>query len=82
MSTACSAAWSQKPVGAPQATSDARVSSIMDRIARSATPFNWWTCGGQVEVCTPFSDRNSVNSRERNSPALSLWRVPTMRAGR
>eukprot|EP00965_Chrysotila_dentata_P008985 292179-Pleurochrysis_carterae.AAC.1 len=54
----------------------------MDRIARSATPFNWWTCGGQVDVCTPFSDRNSVNSRERNSPAVSLWRVPAMRAGR
>eukprot|EP00965_Chrysotila_dentata_P037875 1259400-Pleurochrysis_carterae.AAC.1 len=40
MSTACSAAWSQKPMGAPQATSDARVSSITERIARSATPFN------------------------------------------
>eukprot|EP00965_Chrysotila_dentata_P051056 1692599-Pleurochrysis_carterae.AAC.1 len=41
-------------------------------------------CGGQVEVWTwtPRSDKNSVNSLDRNSPALSLCRVPTMRVGR
>eukprot|EP00965_Chrysotila_dentata_P252362 6210641-Pleurochrysis_carterae.AAC.1 len=51
-------------------------------MARSATPFNWWTRGGQVEECIPRSERRSVNSRERNSPALSLCKVPTMRVGR
>eukprot|EP00965_Chrysotila_dentata_P189419 6173309-Pleurochrysis_carterae.AAC.1 len=40
MSTAWSAAWSQNPMGLPPATSDARVSSITDRMARSATPFS------------------------------------------
>eukprot|EP00965_Chrysotila_dentata_P037855 1258779-Pleurochrysis_carterae.AAC.1 len=39
-------------------------------------------CGGQVEVWTPRSDKNSVNSLDGNSPALSLCRVPTMRVGR
>eukprot|EP00965_Chrysotila_dentata_P099232 3281336-Pleurochrysis_carterae.AAC.1 len=39
-------------------------------------------CGGQVEVWTPRSDKNSVNSLDRNSPALSLCRVPMMRVGR
>eukprot|EP00965_Chrysotila_dentata_P146678 4843924-Pleurochrysis_carterae.AAC.4 len=38
ISTACSAAWSQKATGAPLATSEARVSSVIVRIARSATP--------------------------------------------
>eukprot|EP00965_Chrysotila_dentata_P138029 4565805-Pleurochrysis_carterae.AAC.1 len=51
-------------------------------MARSATPFNWWTWGGQVEECLPRSERRSVNSRERNSPALSLCKVPTMRVRR
>eukprot|EP00965_Chrysotila_dentata_P255272 6212164-Pleurochrysis_carterae.AAC.2 len=43
MSTACNAVWSQKPVGHPLATSDARVSSKIERMASSATPFSWWT---------------------------------------
>eukprot|EP00965_Chrysotila_dentata_P163155 5388207-Pleurochrysis_carterae.AAC.2 len=51
-------------------------------MARSATPFNWWTCGGQVDECIPRSDKKSVNSLERNSPALSLCMVPTIRMGR
>eukprot|EP00965_Chrysotila_dentata_P005987 196322-Pleurochrysis_carterae.AAC.1 len=51
----------------------------MDLMALSATPFSWWTCGGQVVACTPSRARRSVNSRERNSPALSLCIVPTMR---
>eukprot|EP00965_Chrysotila_dentata_P045103 1498652-Pleurochrysis_carterae.AAC.1 len=54
---------------------------MIDQIALSATPFSWCTCGGQVEVCTPSDARSSVNSRDRNSPALSLWRVPTIRVG-
>eukprot|EP00965_Chrysotila_dentata_P114978 3800493-Pleurochrysis_carterae.AAC.1 len=54
---------------------------MIERIALSATPFNWCTCGGQVDVCTPSTARRSVNSRDKNSPALSLWSVPTMRAG-
>eukprot|EP00965_Chrysotila_dentata_P008416 274348-Pleurochrysis_carterae.AAC.1 len=54
----------------------------MERIALSATPFNWCTCGGQMEVCTPSNARSSVNSRDRNLPALSLWSVPTMRVHR
>eukprot|EP00965_Chrysotila_dentata_P033887 1128341-Pleurochrysis_carterae.AAC.1 len=58
-----------------------RVRSMMLRIARSATPFNWWTCGGHVVACMPSSARNSVNCLERNSPALSLWSVPTTRVG-
>eukprot|EP00965_Chrysotila_dentata_P048490 1608629-Pleurochrysis_carterae.AAC.1 len=49
---------------------------MMDRMARSATPLSWWTCGGQVELCTPRSARNSVNSGDKNSPALSLCSVP------
>eukprot|EP00965_Chrysotila_dentata_P234294 6200084-Pleurochrysis_carterae.AAC.1 len=48
----------------------------MEQIARSATPFNWCTCGGQVEVCTPS------DASDRNSPALSLWSVPTIRVHR
>eukprot|EP00965_Chrysotila_dentata_P002345 76584-Pleurochrysis_carterae.AAC.1 len=40
ISTALSAAWSQKPMGLPPATSEARVSSITDRMARSTTPFS------------------------------------------
>eukprot|EP00965_Chrysotila_dentata_P176753 5837741-Pleurochrysis_carterae.AAC.1 len=55
---------------------------MMDRIALSATPFSWRTCGGQVDVCTPSDARRSVNSRDRNSPASSLCRVPTMRVHR
>eukprot|EP00965_Chrysotila_dentata_P170547 5630192-Pleurochrysis_carterae.AAC.1 len=53
----------------------------MERIARSATPLSSWTCGGQVEECTPESARKSVNRVERNSPALSEWSVPTKRWG-
>eukprot|EP00965_Chrysotila_dentata_P149212 4927943-Pleurochrysis_carterae.AAC.1 len=54
---------------------------MMLRIARSATPLSWWTCGGQVVACTPSSESSSVNCFERNSPALSLWSVPTTRVG-
>eukprot|EP00965_Chrysotila_dentata_P172207 5682764-Pleurochrysis_carterae.AAC.1 len=54
---------------------------MMLRIARSATPLSWWTCGGQVVACTPSSETSSVNCFERNSPALSLWSVPTTRVG-
>eukprot|EP00965_Chrysotila_dentata_P015535 513930-Pleurochrysis_carterae.AAC.1 len=54
------------------ATNAERVNSMMERMARSATPLSWWTCGGQVVLCTPASARNSVNSRDKNSPALSL----------
>eukprot|EP00965_Chrysotila_dentata_P055480 1840636-Pleurochrysis_carterae.AAC.1 len=53
----------------------------MLRIARSATPFSWWTCGGHVAAWMPSSARNSVNCFERNLPALSLWSVPTIRVG-
>eukprot|EP00965_Chrysotila_dentata_P258449 6213222-Pleurochrysis_carterae.AAC.1 len=31
----------------------------MERIALSATPFSWCTCGGHVEVCTPSDARRS-----------------------
>eukprot|EP00965_Chrysotila_dentata_P205722 6183127-Pleurochrysis_carterae.AAC.1 len=48
----------------------------MERIARSATPLNWCTYGGQVVLLTPWAARNSVNSCERNSPALSECREP------
>eukprot|EP00965_Chrysotila_dentata_P118503 3917773-Pleurochrysis_carterae.AAC.1 len=54
---------------------------MMLRIARSATPFSWWTCGGHVAACTPSSASSSVNCFERNSPALSLWSVSTTRVG-
>eukprot|EP00965_Chrysotila_dentata_P005295 173827-Pleurochrysis_carterae.AAC.4 len=53
----------------------------MERIALSATPFSWCTWGGHVDVCTPSEARRSVNSRDKNSPALSLCSVPTMRVG-
>eukprot|EP00965_Chrysotila_dentata_P177913 5877318-Pleurochrysis_carterae.AAC.1 len=33
------------------ATSAEWVSSMMERMARSATPLSWWTCGGQVVFC-------------------------------
>eukprot|EP00965_Chrysotila_dentata_P069851 2307399-Pleurochrysis_carterae.AAC.2 len=34
-------------MGAPLDVREARVSSMIDRIARSATPLSWWTWGGQ-----------------------------------
>eukprot|EP00965_Chrysotila_dentata_P200489 6180005-Pleurochrysis_carterae.AAC.5 len=46
-------------------------------MARSATPFSWCTCGGHVVAWTPLEERKDANSVERNSPALSLWKVPT-----
>eukprot|EP00965_Chrysotila_dentata_P115115 3805936-Pleurochrysis_carterae.AAC.2 len=49
----------------------------MLRIARSATPFSWCTCGGHVVAFTPLALRKAANSADRNSPALSLWNVPT-----
>eukprot|EP00965_Chrysotila_dentata_P093173 3077408-Pleurochrysis_carterae.AAC.1 len=54
------------------ATSAKRVSPLMERMARSATPLSWWVCDGHVVLCTPASARKSVNSRDRYSPALSL----------
>eukprot|EP00965_Chrysotila_dentata_P059272 1967539-Pleurochrysis_carterae.AAC.1 len=54
---------------------------MMLRIARSATPFSWCTCGGQVVAWTPLPASSSVNCFDRNSPALSLWIVPTTRVG-
>eukprot|EP00965_Chrysotila_dentata_P230126 6197588-Pleurochrysis_carterae.AAC.4 len=80
-STKCATAKVQKEVGVPLATRLARVSSITLRIARSATPFNWCTCGGQVVEWTPLRANSSVKCRERNSPALSLCIVPTTRVG-
>eukprot|EP00965_Chrysotila_dentata_P147809 4878939-Pleurochrysis_carterae.AAC.2 len=68
-------------MGAPLDVREARVSSMMDRIARSATPLSWWTCGGQVVLCTPRDARKSLNSFDRNSPALSLCKVPMTCAG-
>eukprot|EP00965_Chrysotila_dentata_P153513 5073640-Pleurochrysis_carterae.AAC.1 len=53
----------------------------MVRIARSATPFRACTCGGDVVECTDPSASRSANSREMNSPALSVWMVPTVLAG-
>eukprot|EP00965_Chrysotila_dentata_P057206 1898040-Pleurochrysis_carterae.AAC.1 len=38
--------------------------------------------GGHVDKCMPRSDKKSVNSRDRNSPALPVWTGPTMRVGR
>eukprot|EP00965_Chrysotila_dentata_P070008 2312332-Pleurochrysis_carterae.AAC.2 len=81
MSTEWATAYVQKAVGAPLATKLDRASSMTLLMARSATPFSWWTCGGQVVVCTPSSARSSVNYLERNSPALSLCSVPTTRVG-
>eukprot|EP00965_Chrysotila_dentata_P169439 5594847-Pleurochrysis_carterae.AAC.3 len=46
-------------------------------MARSATPFSWCTCGGHVVAWTPLAERKAANSADRNSPALSLWKVPT-----
>eukprot|EP00965_Chrysotila_dentata_P150036 4955418-Pleurochrysis_carterae.AAC.1 len=47
-STEWATAYVQKEVGAPLATKLERASSMILRIARSATPFSWWTCGGHV----------------------------------
>eukprot|EP00965_Chrysotila_dentata_P002248 73669-Pleurochrysis_carterae.AAC.1 len=59
---ACVAAKSQKAIGDPLATKADRVNSIIERMASSATPFSWCTCGGQVELWTWFDARKSVNS--------------------
>ena len=53
----------------------------MELIARSATPLSACTCGGQVVCATSSVSSSSVNLRERNSPALSVWSEPTMRTG-
>eukprot|EP00965_Chrysotila_dentata_P115573 3819488-Pleurochrysis_carterae.AAC.4 len=71
-STACVTAKFQNAMGELLATNADRVNSMMERLAHSATPLSWCTSGGQVVLCTPASARNSVNSRERNSPALLL----------
>eukprot|EP00965_Chrysotila_dentata_P152619 5043788-Pleurochrysis_carterae.AAC.1 len=60
-STAWETAKVQNPTGAPQATRLERVSSIILRMARSATPMSWWTCGGHVVACTPSRASKSVN---------------------
>eukprot|EP00965_Chrysotila_dentata_P240579 6203792-Pleurochrysis_carterae.AAC.1 len=62
-------------MGAPLEVSDARVSFIIERMARSATPLSWCMCGGQVVLCTPRDARKSPNSFDKNSPALLLCRV-------
>eukprot|EP00965_Chrysotila_dentata_P132757 4389549-Pleurochrysis_carterae.AAC.1 len=51
------------------------------RMARSATPLRACTCGGDVVAWMELSASRSVNSREINSPALSVCMVPTVRAG-
>eukprot|EP00965_Chrysotila_dentata_P012802 423032-Pleurochrysis_carterae.AAC.1 len=58
-------------MGADAETRADRARSMMERIARSATPFSAWTCGGHVEAWTLDLARKSVNCVERNSPALS-----------
>ena len=51
------------------------------RMDRSATPFSACTYGGQVVCAMRDSSRNSVNSRDRNSPALSVCKAPTAYLG-
>ena len=48
---------------------------------RSATPFSACTYGGQVVCLMSDSSKNSLNSRERNSPALSVCKDPTAYLG-
>ena len=77
MLTACCSAYGQKLVGELLATRSARNTSMMERMARSATPFSWCTCGGQVVWWMSSSSMSSENSRDRNSPALSVCSAPT-----
>eukprot|EP00966_Prymnesium_polylepis_P304336 7031612-Prymnesium_polylepis.1 len=49
----------------------------MDRMARSATPLSSWTCGEHVD-CATLSSRSRY-SRDRNSPALSVWIDATLK---
>eukprot|EP00965_Chrysotila_dentata_P144369 4769176-Pleurochrysis_carterae.AAC.1 len=58
-----------------------RTSSMVVRMARSATPLSACTCGGEVVAWTKPLASSSVNSREMNSPALSVWIVPMILAG-
>ena len=58
-----------------------RMSSRIERTARSATPFSWCTCGGQVVWLIPSEARRSLNSCERNSAALSQCTAPRTMEG-
>ena len=58
-----------------------RVKLSTEPIARSATPFSACTWGGQVVWATSSASSMSVNWRDRNSPALSVWSEPTTRTG-
>ena len=78
-STECSTRWGQKLMGQALASRVARTISMMDRMARSATPLSWCTCGGQVVRVIDSLSRYSENSLDMNSPALSRCSWPTMR---
>eukprot|EP00965_Chrysotila_dentata_P064584 2141436-Pleurochrysis_carterae.AAC.1 len=61
-STEWATAYVQKEVGAPLATKLERASSMMLRIARSATPFSWWTCGGHVKFTGVVAVERTYNA--------------------
>ena len=71
----------QKPTGQLLASRVARATSMIERIARSATPLSECTCGGHVVRSMVSLSRYSVNSFERNSPALSICSWPTTLIG-
>ena len=71
-SRAWSTRYGQKETGHLLATRLDLTTSMMLRMARSATPLSECTCGGQVVCVMPAESKNSVNSRERNSPALNV----------
>eukprot|EP00966_Prymnesium_polylepis_P226204 5232599-Prymnesium_polylepis.1 len=48
-------------------------------MARSATLFSSWTCGGQVDCATLSASSRSRYSQDRNSPALSVWIDATLK---
>eukprot|EP00966_Prymnesium_polylepis_P288163 6655690-Prymnesium_polylepis.1 len=52
-----------------------------ERIARSATQFKSCTCGDDVDFEMSDESRNSWNSCEMNSPALSEWNCPMRLVG-
>ena len=51
-----------------------------ERMARSAMPFSSCTWGGQVDWATLSASSRSLYSRDRNSPALSVWIAATLKA--
>ena len=73
ISTVCCMALSQNPIGALLATRSALTPSIMERMARSATPLRSLIYGGEVCCAMMCSFSISRNLAETNSPALSLW---------